>query len=68
MKIENAKMKEDNCKEKADKSMEMNYLVQEANAEKSKRISMEEETKMLKVELGRIFTESEQIKNELSKW
>jgi len=68
MKIENAKMKEDNCKEKTDKSMEMNYLVQEANAEKSKRILMEEETKMLKVELGRIFTESEQIKNELSKW
>jgi len=38
MKIENTKMKEEKCKEKADKSMEVNYLVQEANAEKSKRM------------------------------
>ena len=64
MKIENTKMKEEMCKEKADKSMEVNYLVQEANAEKSKRMLQEEEIKMLKQELSRIFTESEQIKNE----
>lgn len=64
MKIENTKMKEEKCKEKADKSMEVNYLVQEANAEKSKRMLQEEEIKMLKQELSRIFTESEQIKNE----